>query len=164
MKQLSNKQFSINSFPRVRMRRNRLFDFSRRLTSENNLSVNDLIYPIFITYGSNIREEVSSMPGIYRYSLDLLHKEIEYISSLKIPAIALFPKIENELKTPEGKEALNKNNLVCKAIQISKKINPDIGVITDVALDPYTDHGHDGIINEDQIDKANYVYITIIQK
>ncbi len=152
MKQWSNKQFSIDSFPRIRMRRNRLSEFSRRLMSENNLSVNDLIYPIFITYGSNIKEEISSMPGIYRYSLDLLHKEIEYISSLNIPAIALFPKIENELKTPDGKEALNKNNLICKAIKISKKVNPDLGVITDVALDPYTDHGHDGIIKEDQID------------
>ena len=152
MKQRSNKQFSINSFPRVRMRRNRLSEFSRKLISENTLSVNDLIYPIFLTYGSNVKEEISSMPGIYRYSLDLLHNEIEYISSLNIPAIALFPKIEDELKTPDGKEALNKNNLVCKAIQISKKINPDLGVITDVALDPYTDHGHDGIIKKDQID------------
>ena len=152
MKQRSNKQFSINSFPRVRMRRNRLSEFSRKLMSENNLSVNDLIYPIFITYGLKVKEEISSMPGIYRFSLDQLHKEIEYISSLNIPAIALFPKIENELKTPDGKEALNKNNLICKAIKISKKVNPDLGVITDVALDPYTDHGHDGIINKDQID------------
>ena len=152
MKQWSNKQFAVNSFPRVRMRRNRLSKFSRKLVSENNLSVNDLIYPIFITYGSKVKEEISSMPGIYRYSLDLLNKEIEYISSLKISAIALFPKIENELKTPEGKEALNKNNLICKAVQISKKVNPDLGVITDVALDPYTDHGHDGILNNDQID------------
>ena len=85
MKQHTNKQFSINSFPRIRMRRNRLSSFSRRLVSENNLSVDDLIYPIFITYGSKIKEEVSSMPGIYRFSLDLLPKEIEYISSLKIP-------------------------------------------------------------------------------
>ncbi len=152
MKQRSNKQFSINSFPRVRMRRNRLSEFSRKLMSENNLSLNDLIYPIFITYGSKIKEEISSMPGIYRYSLDLLHKEIEYISSLNIPAIALFPKIENKLKTPDGKEAMNKNNLICQAIKISKKVNPDLGVITDVALDPYTDHGHDGIIKDDQID------------
>ena len=152
MKQRSNRQFFINSFPRVRMRRNRLSEFSRKLISENTLSVNDLIYPIFLTYGSNVKEEISSMPGIYRYSLDLLHNEIEYISSFNIPAIALFPKIEDELKTPDGKEALNKNNLVCKAIQISKKINPDLGVITDVALDPYTDHGHDGIIKKDQID------------
>ena len=152
MKQRSNKQFSINSFPRVRMRRNRLSEFSRKIVSENNISVNDLIYPIFITYGSKVKEEISSMPGIYRFSLDQLHKEIEYISSLDIPAIALFPKIENELKTPDGKEALNSNNLICEAIKISKKVNPDLGVITDVALDPYTDHGHDGIIHNNQID------------
>ena len=152
MKQRSNKQFSINSFPRVRMRRNRLSEFSRKIVSENNFSVNDLIYPIFITYGSNVKEEISSMPEIYRFSLDQLHKEIEYISSLNIPAIALFPKIENELKTPDGKEALNSNNLICQAIKISKKVNPDLGVITDVALDPYTDHGHDGIIHNNQID------------
>ena len=152
MKQRSNKQFSINSFPRVRMRRNRLSEFSRKIVSENNFSVNDLIYPIFITYGSKVKEEINSMPGIYRFSLDQLHKEIEYISSLNIPAIALFPKIENQLKTPDGKEALNSNNLICEAIKISKKINPDLGVITDVALDPYTDHGHDGIIHNNQID------------
>ena len=96
MKQRSNEQFYLNSFPRARMRRNRMSEFSRRIISENNLSVNDLIYPIFITYGSKVKEKISSMPGIYRYSLDLLHKEIEYISSLNIPAIALFPKIENE--------------------------------------------------------------------
>ena len=152
MKQRSNKLFSINSFPRVRMRRNRLSEFSRKIVSENNFSVNDLIYPIFITYGSKVKEEISSMPGIYRFSLDQLHKEIENISSLNIPAIALFPKIENELKTPDGKEALNSNNLICEAIKISKKVNPDLGVITDVALDPYTDHGHDGIIHNNQID------------
>ena len=152
MKQRSNRQFSINSFPRVRMRRNRLSEFSRKIVSENNISVNDLIYPIFITYGSKVKEEISSMPGIYRFSLDQLHKEIEYISSLNIPAIALFPKIENELKTPDGKEALNSNNLICEAIKISKKVNPDLGVICDVALDPYTDHGHDGIIHNNQID------------
>jgi porphobilinogen synthase len=127
-------------------------NFSRRLITENNLSIDDLIYPIFITYGSNIKEEVVSMPGIYRFSLDLLHKEIEYISSLGIPAIAFFPKIEEALKTPFGTEALNKNNLICKAIKVSKKVNPKLGVICDVALDPYTDHGHDGIIINNHID------------
>ena len=152
MKQPLNKQFSINSFPRVRLRRNRLSKFSRRIVCENNLSVSDLIYPIFITYGSKVKEEIISMPGIFRFSLDQLHKQIEYISSLHIPAIALFPKIENELKTPDGKEALNSNNLICEAIKISKKINPELGIITDVALDPFTDHGHDGIIYNGQID------------
>ena len=145
------------------MRRNRMSNFSRRLISENNISLDDLIYPIFITYGSNIKEEVVSMPGIYRYSLDLLHKEIEYISSLFIPAIAFFPKVQNALKTSDGKEALNKNNLVCKAIKISKKVNPKLGVICDVALDPYTDHGHDGIIINNQIDNDETLSILCKQ-
>mgnify|MGYP002050353301 FL=1 len=138
-------------------------NFSRRLISENNISLDDLIYPIFITYGSNVKEEVVSMPGIYRYSLDLLHKEIEYISSLFIPAIAFFPKVQNALKTSDGKEALNKNNLICKAIEISKKVNPKLGVICDVALDPYTDHGHDGIIINNQIDNDETLSILCKQ-
>ena len=145
------------------MRRNRMSNFSRRLISENNISLDDLIYPIFITYGSNVKEEVVSMPGIYRYSLDLLHKEIEYISSLFIPAIAFFPKVQNELKTSDGKEALNKNNLICKAIEISKKVNPKLGVICDVALDPYTDHGHDGVIINNQIDNDETLSILCKQ-
>ena len=163
MKQPPNQLFSSNSFPRIRMRRNRMSNFSRRLISENNISLDDLIYPIFITYGSNIKEEVVSMPGIYRYSLDLLHKEIEYISSLFIPAIAFFPKVQNALKTSDGKEALNKNNLICKAIKISKKVNPKLGVICDVALDPYTDHGHDGIIINNQIDNDETLSILCKQ-
>ena len=163
MKQPPNQLFSSNSFPRIRMRRNRMSNFSRRLISENNISLDDLIYPIFITYGSNVKEEVVSMPGIYRYSLDLLHKEIEYISSLFIPAIAFFPKVQNELKTSDGKEALNKNNLICKAIEISKKVNPKLGVICDVALDPYTDHGHDGIIINNQIDNDETLSILCKQ-
>ena len=163
MKQPPNQLFSSNSFPRIRMRRNRMSNFSRRLISENNISLDDLIYPIFITYGSNVKEEVVSMPGIYRYSLDLLHKEIEYISSLFIPAIAFFPKVQNELKTSDGKEALNKNNLICKAIEISKKVNPKLGVICDVALDPYTDHGHDGVIINNQIDNDETLSILCKQ-
>ncbi len=163
MKQPPNQLFSSNSFPRIRMRRNRMSSFSRRLISENNISLDDLIYPIFITYGSNVKEEVVSMPGIYRYSLDLLHKEIEYISSLFIPAIAFFPKVQNALKTSDGKEALNKNNLICKAIEISKKVNPKLGVICDVALDPYTDHGHDGIIINNQIDNDETLSILCKQ-
>ena len=163
MKQPPNQLFSSNSFPRIRMRRNRMSNFSRRLISENNISLDDLIYPIFITYGSNVKEEVVSMPGIYRYSLDLLHKQIEYISSLRIPAIAFFPKVQNALKTSDGKEALNKNNLICKAIKISKKVNPKLGVICDVALDPYTDHGHDGIIINNQIDNDETLSILCKQ-
>ena len=117
MKEVKNKIFSVSNFPRTRMRRNRMRAFSRILVKENSLSINDLIYPIFVTYGSNVKEEIKSMPGIYRFSLDLLPNEIERISSLDIPAIALFPKIEQSLKNPNGSEALNKNNLVCNAIK-----------------------------------------------
>ena len=152
MKEPHNKLFSINSYPRVRMRRNRMHEFSRRLVSENNLTVDDLIYPIFITYGLNKKEKINSMPGIYRFSLDRLETEIKYISSLNIPAIAFFPQTENKLKTSDGREAVNKNNLVCEAIRISKKVNPELGIICDVALDPYTDHGHDGVIIDNHID------------
>ena len=137
--------------------------FSRKLVKENSLSINDLIYPIFVTYGSNVKEEIKSMPGIYRFSLDLLANEIERISLLDIPAIALFPKIEQSLKDPNGSEALNKNNLVCNAIKISKKVNNELGVICDVALDPFTDHGHDGVIINDQIDNDKTLEILCDQ-
>jgi len=163
MKEDKNKFFSVGSFPRTRMRRNRMTAFSRRLVKENSLSINDLIYPIFVTYGSNVKEKIKSMPGIYRFSLDLLANEIERISSLDIPAIALFPKIEQSLKDPIGSEALNKNNLVCNAIKISKKVNNELGVICDVALDPFTDHGHDGVIINDQIDNDKTLEILCDQ-
>ena len=163
MKEPHNKLFSINSYPRVRMRRNRMHEFSRRLVSENNLTVDDLIYPIFITYGLNKKEKINSMPGIYRFSLDRLETEINYISSLNIPAIAFFPQTENKLKTSDGREAVNKNNLVCEAIRISKKVNPELGVICDVALDPYTDHGHDGVIIDNHIDNDKTLEILCQQ-
>ena len=163
MKEPHNKLFSINSYPRVRMRRNRMHEFSRRLVSENNLTVDDLIYPIFITYGLNKKEKINSMPGIYRFSLDRLETEIKYISSLNIPAIAFFPQTEKKLKTSDGREAVNKNNLVCEAIRISKKVNPELGVICDVALDPYTDHGHDGVIIDNHIDNDKTLEILCQQ-
>ena len=163
MKEPHNKLFSINSYPRVRMRRNRMHEFSRRLVSENNLTVDDLIYPIFITYGLNKKEKINSMPGIYRFSLDRLENEIKYISSLNIPAIAFFPQTENKLKTSDGREAVNKNNLVCEAIRISKKVNPELGIICDVALDPYTDHGHDGLIIDNHIDNDKTLEILCQQ-
>ena len=163
MKEPHNKLFSINSYPRVRMRRNRMHEFSRRLVSENNLTVDDLIYPIFITYGLNKKEKINSMPGIYRFSLDRLETEIKYISSLNIPAIAFFPQTENKLKTSDGRESLNKNNLVCEAIRISKKVNPELGIICDVALDPYTDHGHDGVIIDGHIDNDKTLEILCQQ-
>ena len=163
MKEPHNKLFSINSYPRVRMRRNRMHEFSRRLVSENSLTIDDLIYPIFITYGLNKKEKINSMPGIYRFSLDRLEAEIKYISSLNIPAIAFFPQTENKLKTSDGREAVNKNNLVCEAIRISKKVNPELGIICDVALDPYTDHGHDGVIIDNHIDNDKTLEILCQQ-
>jgi porphobilinogen synthase len=159
----SNKLHSLNSFPRIRMRRNRMKNFSRRLVSENTISTDDLIYPIFITFGNNKKESIESMPGIYRFSLDLLKEEIEYISSLDIPAIAFFPMIQQSLKSSDGKEAFNKNNLICEAIKISKSINKNLGVICDVALDPYTDHGHDGIIINNEIDNDQTLKILCKQ-
>jgi porphobilinogen synthase len=140
-----------------------MHEFSRRLVSENNLTVDDLIYPIFITYGLNKKEKINSMPGIYRFSLDRLETEIKYISSLNIPAIAFFPQTENKLKTSDGREAVNKNNLVCEAIRISKKVNPELGIICDVALDPYTDHGHDGLIIDNHIDNDKTLEILCQQ-
>ena len=159
----SNKLHSLNSFPRIRMRRNRMKNFSRRLVNETTISTDDLIYPIFITFGNNKKESIESMPGIYRFSLDLLKEEIEYISSLDIPAIAFFPMIQQSLKSSDGKEAFNKNNLICEAIKISKSINKNLGVICDVALDPYTDHGHDGIIINDEIDNDQTLKILCKQ-
>ena len=163
MKQNSNILSNLNSFPRIRMRRNRMKSFSRRLVNETTLSVDDLIYPIFITFGQGKKEKIKSMPGIYRFSLDLLKDEIKYISSLNIPAIAFFPMIENNLKNSNGNEAFNKDNLICRAIKVSKKINPQLGIICDVALDPYTDHGHDGILVNNEIDNDKTLEILCKQ-
>ncbi|MCY3860054.1 MAG: porphobilinogen synthase [Gammaproteobacteria bacterium] len=135
-------------FPRVRMRRNRTGEFVRRLVAENKLSVDDLIYPIFVVEGSDQRVPVSSMPGIDRLSVDALEKEVPLLQALDIAAIALFPYIEPELKTPDGSEALNPDGLIPRAVTAVKRIAPDLGVITDAALDPYTSHGQDGIIDE----------------
>ena len=163
MKKNSNQFLALNCYPRVRMRRNRMKEFSRKLVRETNLSVDDLIYPIFVTYGNNKKEPIESMPNIYRFSLDLLDKEIERVTSLGIPAIALFPKIKNDLKSPCGKESYNDKNLICESIRIAKKINPELGVICDVALDPFTNHGHDGIFYNDEIDNDKTIDILCKQ-
>ncbi len=163
MKNTSNQIIGLNSYPRIRMRRNRMKNFSRKLVRETNLSVDDLIYPIFVTFGNNKKEHIESMPNIYRYSLDLLDKEIRYIASLGIPAIAIFPKIKNDLKSPCGKESYNEKNLICEAIKIAKKVNPELGIICDVALDPFTDHGHDGIFYNDEIDNDKTIEILCKQ-
>ena len=141
----------IGQFPSTRLRRLRMKDFSRRMISENNLSVNDLIWPVFVCEGNNIVDEIKSMPGVFRYSIDSILKELETIVNLKIPAIALFPQIDNSLKDEKGSQAIDENNLICRTIKSIKKKFPDLGIICDVALDPYTSHGHDGLIIDDII-------------
>lgn len=137
------------AFPGRRMRRIRKHDFSRRLMSENQLSVNDLIYPMFVLMGKNRRETVDSMPGIERFSIDLLLEEAAYLSKLGIPAIALFPVVSQEFKSELAEEAYNPEGLVQTAVRALKSHVPELGVITDVALDPFTIHGQDGIIDDE---------------
>ena len=124
-------------------------DFSRRLMRENALTVDDLIYPVFVTEGSRRVEPITSMPGIHRYSLDRLLPHVEQCAKAGIPAVALFPAIDPKLKTADGREAVNPRGLVPRAVTALKKRFPGLGVITDVALDPYTTHGHDGILGRD---------------
>ena len=142
----------LGQFPSTRLRRIRMKEFSRRLVSENNLSVNDLIWPLFVCEGNNIADKINSMPGVFRYSIDNILKELETAVKLKIPAIALFPQIDSGLKNEKGSEATNENNLICRTIKSIKKNFPDLGVICDVALDPYTNHGHDGLVINDIVD------------
>lgn len=141
--------YNIINFPRTRMRRMRYQDFSRRLMRENTLSVDDLIFPMFVIEGSNQRESISSMPGIERFSLDLLLEQAQEIFQLGIPAIALFPVTPQEKKSDDAAEAYNPDGLVQRSVRALKKSVPGLGIITDVALDPFTSHGQDGLINAD---------------
>jgi len=154
---------NVGSYPNTRMRRNRKTDWSRRLVQESNLSTSDLIWPIFIRDGRNIKEPIKTMPGVYRYSLDKIEKLVERAISKKIPMLALFPNTEISKKNMGGTEALNKNNLVCKALRLIKKNYKDIGLMCDVALDPYTSHGHDGIIKNNYVDNDETIKILIRQ-
>jgi len=154
---------NIGTFPKVRLRRNRKSEWSRRLVSENNLSSNDLIWPIFIREGKNIKEPIHLMPGVYRYSLDKIENLIEKAISKKIPMVALFPQTPNFKKNSKGSEALNKNNLVCKALRLIKKNYKEIGLMCDVALDPYTSHGHDGILKGNYVDNDETIKILVKQ-
>lgn len=138
-------------FPTVRMRRNRSSDAVRRMVAENNLTANDLIWPVFIIDGKRKREPVASMPGVDRLSVDLLPKAAEKAAKLGIPAIALFPYTDPERKTEDGREAVNPDNLVCQAIRAVKSRLPEMMVVCDVALDPYTSHGHDGVMDGEEI-------------
>ena len=139
-------------FPNLRLRRLRKHEWSRKLVQENNLSSNDLIYPIFLTEGNKKKNNIKSMPDVYQYSIDNLGNIISKVIKNKIPMVALFPSTPSSKKNAFGKEALNEDNLICKAIRyIKKRFKNNIGVMCDVALDPYTSHGHDGIL------KNNYV-------
>ncbi|MDP2097082.1 MAG: porphobilinogen synthase [Methylobacter sp.] len=137
------------TFPQTRMRRMRYHDFSRRLMRENCLSVDDLIYPMFVTEGANQREAISSMPGVERLSLDLLLAEAQQLVQLGIPAIALFPVTSADKKSAQATEAYNPDGLIQRSVRALKQAVPELGIITDVALDPFTTHGQDGLVNAD---------------
>ncbi len=140
---------SESSYPQTRLRRLRRHDWSRRLVCENRLSVDDLIWPLFVCEGENRREGIASMPGVQRLSIDLAVEAIGEAAGLGIPAVALFPATAADKKTPECEEAVNSDNLVCRAVRAAKAVHGDkIGVICDVALDPYSSHGQDGLVRE----------------
>jgi len=144
---VSNSYFS-REFPVTRMRRMRRDDFSRRLMRETRLTTDDLIFPIFIVDGENQRQPIESMPGMFRLSIDQLVAEAKQLVELDIPALALFPAPTDSVKTEDGREAFNSNGLVQNAVRALKASQPELGIITDVALDPYTTHGQDGIIDD----------------
>ena len=151
-------------YPQLRLRRNRQHNWSRRLVRENTLSVNDLVQPIFLIEGKNKKVPVKSMPNINRYSVDSLTQIVDKCVSNKIPMIALFPFTNPKFKNNLGTEALNEDNLVCRAIQlVKKKYKNSIGIMCDVALDPYTSHGHDGILNNNEILNDETVNLLIKQ-
>ena len=154
---------NIGSYPNIRLRRNRKKEWSRRLVQESSLSPNDLIWPIFICDGKNVKERIKTMPGVYRYSIDKLEKLVEGAMNKKIPMIALFPNTPDSKKNAKGSEALNKNNLVCKALRLIKKNYKDVGIMCDVALDPYTSHGHDGILKNNYVNNDETIKILVKQ-
>ena len=151
-------------YPNLRLRRSRKFTWSRRLVQENNLSVNDLILPIFLTEGKNKKIPIKSMPGVFRYSINNLGFIVDKAIKRKIPMIALFPYTNQKLKDSYGSESLNENNLVCQAIKyVKNKYKNKIGIMCDVALDPYTTHGHDGLLKKNEIVNDETVEILVKQ-
>ena len=154
----------IGKYPSLRLRRNRKESWSRRLIQENTLSPNDFILPIFLIEGSNKRQEISSMPGVYRYTINRLSQIVDRAIKKKIPMVALFPKTQNTHKDELGTESLNEKNLVCRAIkEIKKRYKNQIGIMCDVALDPYTSHGHDGLIKSNTILNDETIEVLINQ-
>ena len=136
---------SSSRFLATRMRRNRKSDWSRRLVAEHALSVNDLIWPLFLVEGENVRQPIASMPHVERLSIDEAVKAAVKAAEWGIPALALFPNTDPAKRDQSGSEALNENNLICRAMRAIKREVPNIGLMSDVALDPYTSHGHDGL-------------------
>ena len=151
------------NYPSLRLRRSRKNDWSRRLIQENSLSSSDFVLPVFLIDGKNTKQSIKTMPNVYRYTIDKIGIVIDRAIKNKIPMVALFPYTETKKKNPLGTEALNENNLVCKAIRfIKKKYKNKIGIMCDVALDPYTSHGHDGLMNiEGEIIKCFSKLVTI---
>ena len=151
-------------YPSLRLRRNRKYDWTRRLVQENTLSSSDFILPIFLIDGRNKKEKIPSMPDVYRYTIDRISQIIDKAIKNKVPMVALFPKTKQNKKNELGTEALNENNLVCKAIlQIKKKYKNEIGIMCDVALDPYTSHGHDGLIKNNEIINDETIEVLVNQ-
>ena len=150
-------------YPNTRLRRVRNSKWIRRLISENNLSTNDLILPIFVREGKNKKEKIRSMPGVYRYSVDMLNQVMKEVKKYKIPMVALFPYINNDKKDKMGSEALNSNNLICRSLKFLKRRYSEVGVMCDVALDPYTSHGHDGIIINNKVDNDETIKVLVKQ-
>ena len=154
----------VGKYPSLRLRRNRKSSWTRKLVQENTLSPNDFILPIFIIDGVNKKQHIKSMPGVYRYSVDRISQIIDKAISKGIPMVALFPNTKKSLKNELGSEALNENNLVCRASRmIKKKYKNQIGIMCDVALDPYTSHGHDGLIKFDKILNDETIQVLINQ-
>ncbi len=150
-------------FPATRLRRNRRADWSRRLVRETSLTTDDLIWPIFLIDGTRARTPIAAMPGVERLSIDLAVKAAEEAASLGLPAIALFPNTDPSLRDEEASEALNPGNLICRAARAIKQAVPEIGIICDVALDPYTSHGHDGLLVDGEIDNDRTLELLIHQ-
>jgi porphobilinogen synthase len=142
----------VGNYPQTRMRRNRRHEWSRRMVRENALSPSDLILPIFISNEMGKSETIETMPGVFRHSIDLLSNVVGEAKSLGLPSVALFPAIPPKLKTPMAEEAYNPNNLICQAIRAIKDSHPDIGIICDVALDPFNSDGHDGIVRDGHVE------------
>ena len=160
---MASNAFPAGAFPRTRMRRNRVDGWTRRLVQENRVSAADLIWPVFFVEGQNRREAIGSLRGVESLSIDLLVEAAQEAARLGVPVMALFPVIDRNLRDDTGSEALNPDNLMCRAIRALKKAVPEIGLLCDVALDPYTSHGHDGLVRDGYVINDETVEVLIGQ-